>query len=49
VPPLALVELAQHHQEPIGGGVDVGGQFGDAVAETVELGGVPGGCGGYSP
>lgn len=37
-PALPLVELADEHQETVGGGMDVGGELRDLVAEAFEVG-----------
>ena len=37
-PALSLVELTDQHQQTVGGGIDVGGEFGDLVAESLEVG-----------
>ncbi len=39
VPALSLVELADQHQETVSGGMDVGGEFGDLIAQALEVGG----------
>ena len=46
VPALSLVELTDQHQETVGGDMDVGGELGDLVAQSLDFGASGGGSGG---